>query len=201
LPQDQQVCDGAGACFDPACLTDGDCAACQTCVELTCSGRVEAREPCGDPGQFCDGEGSCVGCIDSDDCTPCNSCVDSVCTVTSEEGDACGDGGFCNAAGSCVACVEDAQCGSPCKSCIGNACLITIPAGDLCGDGLLCNDLGDCVQCISDLQCLNPAVEFCDLTIGVCVPREPEPDASSPGNARARSARATSPGARPSDPR
>jgi hypothetical protein len=97
LPQDQQVCDGAGACFDPACLTDGDCAACQTCVELTCSGRVEAREPCGDPGQFCDGEGSCVGCIDSDDCTPCNSCVDSVCTVTSEEGDACGDGGFCNA--------------------------------------------------------------------------------------------------------
>jgi hypothetical protein len=79
-----------------------------------------------------------------------------------------------------VACVSDDQCGSPCKGCIGNQCLITIPAGDLCGDGLLCNEQGDCVSCISDLQCSNPAVEECDLDIGVCVPREPATDPAAP---------------------
>jgi hypothetical protein len=173
---DATVCNEIGQCAQ--CLGDF-CDDCNRCVNGACQ-IIPDNPPCGGlEAGTCTDDGRCVRCLVDSNCAACDFCQLS--TNTCEHLGA-GDPGRCNTSifdaqlvcdggGTCVQCVDDSVCGNSCNTCVNGTCQPTVAAGELCGDGLLCDGTGRCLQCLNDLQCLNPAVEFCDITIGQCVPR------------------------------
>jgi len=165
------ICDGNGFCTIPQCIPGGGCPECQSCQDFNCL-PITTGSLCSIG--VCDDRGFCQECNTSSDCADCETCDFNSCVplAPGSSSQNCGFGQVCDNNGQCIDsdCTTNANC-SACETCVNFRCEQTIPPGDLCGDGLLCNDRGDCVLCISDLQCLNPAVEFCDLDLGRCVPR------------------------------
>jgi hypothetical protein len=161
-PGGGDLCNGQGACFSPACTTEGSaagCPECNVCRDFACASAAPDTACTNGPG-VCDGAGSCRCALDAD-CPVCQGCAAGAC-VPVEPGQAgrCPDPAqVCDAAQQCVAppeCSDDGAdtCG-PCAVCQGGSCQ-ALPEESVCGTGTgpgFCNAEGACEQCFEDDHC------------------------------------------------
>ena len=155
--------DGLGIC-DPesgscvACLRDADCSRGFVCDELACVPGCADQRDCPAEAPVCLPDGSgCVECLGDGDCGEGLRCVAQACTVICAHDGDCAEGLHCAPATlACVACVEDAHCplGSVCE---GSMCEAGCRDDRDCGGGLRCSADGQCVECLLDRECEQPA--------------------------------------------
>jgi hypothetical protein len=135
---------GVGVDCGP-CTCSPACPACQVCDDDTgdCVPDPEQQgDACGEPGQVCQGDGSCA--CDASSCAECATCQgDGTCSAP------CNGTGCC-ASGTCAAGTADPACGrngEPCQSCSG--------AGVTCGGGGTAGVCGctPLTTCPSGLDC------------------------------------------------
>ncbi|RLB55586.1 MAG: hypothetical protein DRJ42_05785 [Deltaproteobacteria bacterium] len=149
-------------------------------VALLVTGALGLFTGCGDDGGGTGGTGS--PCTSSAECNAGLSCIDSTCQ---SGGDAGGDTGLpdTGTADTAPSCPSADRCGSDCceatEECVANACMPICESSLRCGPASTCCAAGD--LCISDActtpgdTCADPidcgADEYCDSSIGRCLPR------------------------------
>ncbi len=150
---------------------------CQVCntVTATCApDQGQLGQPCGNPGQVCQSDGTCACSSDPDTCPSCTTCggdgtcqgctgccdgdacvTDCGACRTCEQGQCGGCPGCCDGNGACQPGTENAVCGangSSCQACsnptpiCANQVCVACTSGDQCPANTICDE-GACLAC------------------------------------------------------